>query len=229
MILLNSELKSAIDKNEIVFDGNIENVGANSIDVTLHKTLKTYIPCKIIQLEKNGKKYNKIIEDKEKIDDNFFISMKEKNEVFVYDIPEDGLILSPNILYLGATNEKAGSDKFLPMYEGRSSTARLGFQSHLSAGFGDISFKSNWTLEIIVIHPLEIFPNARVGQVYFHETNEKALEQLFFDNKQYNSKYNEQTIAQESKMYLDFQNKQEVEKDDTFLELDFGNIEYKGF
>jgi dCTP deaminase len=133
--------------------------------------------------------------------------MNEDNKVYTYEIPEEGLILSPDVLYLGATNEIAGSDYYLPMYEGRSSTARLGFQSHLSAGFGDLGFKSNWTLEIIVIHPLLIFPDSRIGQVYFHSVDEDSQRNLKMNNGLYNSKYNNQPIAQASKMYLDFSNK----------------------
>jgi dCTP deaminase len=206
MILLGNQIERNVKEGKILFDGNIENIGPNSVDITLHEKLKTYIPCKIIEIEFEGKKYKKIVEDTNKLPHNFFISMKNNNKVYEYDIPDDGLILSPNILYLGATNERAGSDDFIAMYEGRSSTARLGFQSHLSAGFGDISFKSNWTLEIIVIHPLQIFKNVRVGQVYFHEVDEKSKIELFKQNKQYSSKgkYDKQIIAQESKMYLDF-------------------------
>jgi dCTP deaminase len=205
MILLGNQIKDSVLNDKIVYTGDIDNIGPNSVDVTLHKTLKTYVPCKIIDIEKDGNIYKKIVEDTDAIPDNFFISMKEDNKVYEYDIPDEGLILSPNLLYLGATNEKGGSDIFLPMYEGRSSTARLGFQSHLSAGFGDISFKSNWTLEIIVIHPLQVFANARVGQVYFHEVDEKSRLELFQSGNQYNSKYNDQTVAQQSKMYEDFE------------------------
>jgi len=208
MILLGNQIKEKVESKEIIYDGDIKNIGPNSVDVTLHKLIKTYVPCKIIKILNSGKPYNKIVLDEDKINDNnFFIRMDKLNKIYEYEIPEDGLILSPNILYLGATNEVGGSDFFLPMYEGRSSTARLGFQSHLSAGFGDISFKSNWTLEIIVIHSLMVFPDVRVGQVYFHEVNEKYREKLFKDGGEYNSKYNKQTVAQESKMYLDFKEK----------------------
>ena len=209
MILLGTQIKEEIQNNNIDFTGEIENVGPNSVDVTLHKTLKTYVPYKIIDILKDGKVFKKIIEDTEAMGPDFFIRMDENNKVYSYDIPEEGLILSPNMLFLGATNEIAGSDNFVPMYEGRSSTARLGFQSHLSAGFGDISFKSNWTLEIIVIQPLLIFKNARVGQVYFHEVDAIHKEKLFDEGLAYSQgtthKYSNQPTAQASKMYLDFE------------------------
>ena len=204
MILIKPQLIKAIEEEEIVFDGSIDNIGSNSIDVTLNKTIKTYVPCKIIEIERDGKIFNKIIKNFSSMNDDFFISMNEDNKVYSYDIPEEGLILSPDILYLGSTNEIAGSDHYLPMYEGRSSTARLGLQSHLSAGFGDLGFKSNWTLEIIVIQSLLIFANSRIGQVYFHSVDEKSKNQLIKNNDLYNSKYNKQPEAQASKMYLDF-------------------------
>lgn len=207
MILTYSELLENIENKKIHFDGNVDNIGSNSIDVTLNNTIKTYLPCKIKKIKHNNSVFKQIVIDKKKLKKDFFLRMDQKNKVYEYKIPKKGLILTPGILFLGATNEKAGSDNFIPMYEGRSSTARLGFQSHLSAGFGDIGFKSNWTLEIIVVHPLLIFKNARIGQVYFHQVEQNSIDKLFKAKKEYNSKYNFQTKAQESKMYLDFQKK----------------------
>jgi len=82
-------------------------------------------------------------------------------------IPEDGLVLKPNRLYIGSTIEKAGSDFYIPMLNGRSSTGRLGMSIHITAGFGDIGFKSTWTLEITVVEPLRIYPNDEVCQICF--------------------------------------------------------------
>ena len=204
MILLKEQLIEEIKAKRIVFNGNMDNIGTNSIDITLNKTIKTYVPCKIITIKYEEKEYKKIIQDNFN-DEEKFISMNKNNIVYEYDIPEEGLILSPNILYLGSSNEIAGSEHFLPMYEGRSSTARLGFQSHLSAGFGDLGFQSNWTLEIIVIHPLLVFKDVRVGQVYFHSVDEDTKNNMISNDGLYNSKYNNQPFAQPSKMYLDFQ------------------------
>jgi dCTP deaminase len=86
------------------------------------------------------------------------------------------------------------------MYDGRSSKARQGMQSHLSAGFGDLGFKANWTLEILVSQPLKVFRKERIGQVYFMSVKKKALKNA----KKYNGKYKNQKIAQPSKNYKDF-------------------------
>lgn len=200
-MLLAHEIKEEIKKGNILVEPFLEeNLAINSIDVRLSTKLVTYVPLEI-KKNKNGD-YETFVkqEDLEEI----VIDAKKDNKIYSYDIPEEGLIIRPNILYLGSTIEKAGSDKYVPMYDGRSSMARLGIQSHISAGFGDINFKSNWTLEIIVVHRTKIYANMRIGQVFFHEVNEEALknEQAL---KKYEGKYTNQPNPQASKSYLDFQ------------------------
>lgn len=198
-VLLGSSIIEEVKKGKIVIEPfHEENVGPNSIDVTLSNKLLTYVKCGV---KWNG--YHNVIKPSFSTLD--FVDMAKDNEVYEIEIPEDGLIITPGILYLGSTNEKAGSDFFVPMIEGRSSMARLGLQIHVSAGFGDINFKSNWTLEITTVHPLKIYPNTRIGQVYFHEVDEIERKKLFDAGHEYNGKYTNQTGPQKSKSYLDFQ------------------------
>ena len=200
-VLLGSSIIEEVKKGKIIIEPfNEDNVGPNSVDVTLSNQLLTYVPCKIVK-DENG---NNIVERMLSPFGEGFIDMAEDNTAHTLEIPEDGLVLQPGILYLGSTNEKAGSDFFVPMYEGRSSMARLGIQSHLSAGFGDIFFKSNWTLEITVIHPIKIYADSRFGQVYFHEVSDEARETLVKSGKFYDGKYTDQPGPQKSKSYLDF-------------------------
>lgn len=88
------------------------------------------------------------------------------------DIPSDGYVLEPGELYLGQTNEIAGSTKFVPMIEGRSSIGRCGMFIHITAGFGDVGFVGRWTLEIVSVKRLRIYPNINIGQVFFHEIDD---------------------------------------------------------
>lgn len=200
-VLLGSSIIEEVKKGKIIIEPfNEDNVGPNSVDVTLSNQLLTYVPCRIVK-DENG---NNIVERITNPWGDGFIDMAEDNTAHTLEIPEDGLVLQPGILYLGSTNEKAGSDFFVPMIEGRSSMARLGLQIHVSAGFGDINFKSNWTLEITTIHPLKIYANARIGQVYFHEVNEDERKKLFDCGNEYNGKYTNQPGPQKSKSYLDF-------------------------
>lgn len=97
------------------------------------------------------------------------LDMKKPNPTSEIEIYEDGLILRPGILYLGRTIECIGSNKFVPIVEGRSSVGRLGIHVHVTAGFCDLGFKGTITLEIHVIHPVRIYPNIPICQAYFLE------------------------------------------------------------
>ena len=95
------------------------------------------------------------------------IDFKKKNETNRIIIPDSGLILQPNTLYIGATNERCFTDKFIPMLNGRSSIGRLGVSVHVTAGFGDIGWDGTWTLEITAAHPVKVYPNIEFCQVSY--------------------------------------------------------------
>src|SRR4051794_38490752 len=49
-----------------------------------------------------------------------------ENRTRVFTIPEQGIVLNPNRVYLVNTEETMGSKKFVPIIRGRSSVGRLG-------------------------------------------------------------------------------------------------------
>ena len=174
-ILLKEEIEQNYFNNKIIIKPyNHNQLGSNSYDVRLGNILKIY----------NGE----------------ILDVKSENSVTNIKISNEGLVLKPGVLYLGSTIEAIGSDYFVPMYEGRSSMARLGIQSHISAGFGDLGFKSNWTLEIVVIHQIKIYHGMKIGQIYFHTVNNEYN----IPENRYKGKYKNQTEPQESKSYLDY-------------------------
>jgi len=79
-----------------------------------------------------------------------------------------------------------------PMIEGRSTLARLGIAVHITAGFGDVGFKGNFTLEIKNQGPLGIRlkPGMRIAQVYF-QTTTPGLQ----DHHKYAGAYNDDHIG----------------------------------
>lgn len=95
------------------------------------------------------------------------LDIKKKNNTTRIEIPEEGYILLPGILYLGETEEYTETRGFVPKIDGVSSGARLGLTVHKTAGFGDIGFCGKWTLEITVEHPLRVYPGSRVAQIYY--------------------------------------------------------------
>ena len=96
----------------------------------------------------NPNSYNLSLSNELLVYDNDELDMKIPNPAHQITIPEEGLLLQPNKLYLGRTNEYTATSRYVPMLEGRSSTGRLGLFIHVTAGFGDIGFAGYWTLEI---------------------------------------------------------------------------------
>ncbi len=163
-----------------------EHLGPNSYDVTLNSRLLVY-----------------------RLPGGAVLDMKADNPVDALEIPETGLVLEPGILYLGCSNETATSCRFVPMFEGRSSIGRLGINTHITAGFGDVGWGylpdatgklqcqyPTWTLEIEVVHPIRVYPNVRIGQVYFM-TPEGTL-------SFYKGKYTLQKEPRASQLFQDF-------------------------
>lgn len=179
-ILLKDEILAGKNSNTIQIEPfHPECVGPNSYDVRLDGVLLVY---DFSQMQ--------------------YLDCRQQNPTKEIIIREEGFILQPNILYIGNTIESVGSDTYIPMYEGRSSMARLGIESHRSAGFGDVGFNRQWTLEISVIHPVKVYPGMRIGQVYFHRVNQD----FNAPENRYNGKYLNQSGPQPS---LSFQDQQQ--------------------
>lgn len=172
MILSGKEIQRHIGKEIIIEPFDQSRVNPNSYNLTLHNELLVY--------------------------ENHELDMKKLNPTKRITIPEEGLVLEPNRLYLGRTNEFTKTEGFVPMLEGRSSTGRLGLFIHVTAGFGDVGFAGYWTLEIFCIQPIRIYPNAEICQIYYHS--------IKGDYEPYKSgKYQNNTDIQPSLMYKDFE------------------------
>lgn len=195
MKLSGRAIKHYREKGDIVIDPFDERwLGANSYDLTLAPILLTYANA---GPNPTGKE---------------MLDMKKKPETVEHEISEHGVVLTPGVLYLGMTNEIAGTvSGFVPGIEGRSSIARLGISIHETAGFGDVGFVNQWTLEISVKHHIRIYAGVRICQVYFEQVLDVPGEgeTINYDNRpNYKSKYNERLSRPcESRLYRDFEDK----------------------
>lgn len=124
-------------------------VGPNSVDLTLHPMLRVY---------------------RDEV-----LDMKTENPTREVMIPDDGFVLLPGELYIGSTVEETYTPFHVPMASGRSSTGRLGVHVHVTAGFGDVGFRGQWTLEIHVVRPIRVYHSVRICQVWFFEPSAKDL------------------------------------------------------
>ena len=162
MILSDKKILEAIDNGDIIIDPFDKNsLGTNSYDVHLGGTLATY-------------------EDKE-------LDARKHNRIKYLEIPEEGLVIQPGVIYLGVTKEYTETHHAVPFLEGKSSVGRLGIDMHATAGKGDVGFCNAWTLEISCVQPVRIYAGMPIGQlIYF--TVEGDIENYY--NTKQNAKYN---------------------------------------
>ena len=148
-ILTDSAILGAIETGEIVITPfKRKNLGTNSYDLTLGNKLKVY------DIDKDG-----------------CLDTRSANGTIEIDIPEDGFILQPNILYLASCNEYTETHTYVPMLADKSSIARLGVGTCFNAGFGDVGFCGYWTIEIVVTHPTKIYAGDKIAQLFFSATS----------------------------------------------------------
>ncbi len=171
MILSGLEIARNIDKQIFIDPYDPARLNPNSYNLRLHNELVVY--------------------------DANVLDMRSENKSHTMVIPEEGLLLEPNKLYLGRTMEYTKTLSHVPMLEGRSSVGRLGMFIHVTAGFGDVGFEGYWTLEIFVIQPLKIYPGVEICQIYYH-----TLEGDYTTYK--SGKYQKNNGIQPSYLYRDF-------------------------
>jgi dCTP deaminase len=171
MILSGKEIASRIGDDIIIDPYDKDKLNPNSYNLSLNNELLVY--------------------------KDMPLDMKEKNEIEKLTIPEKGLVLEPNRLYLGRTIEYTETKNLVPMLEGRSSVGRLGLFVHVTAGFGDVGFRGFWTLEIFCIQPIKIYSGVEVCQIYYHTIEGE------YEGYQ-NGRYQNNVGIQPSLLYRDF-------------------------
>lgn len=143
-LLTGAEIVRQRDKGNIVITPfNPEHLNPNSFNLTLNPKMKVYT--------------------------KFPLDPKDKDpEMKTVIIPEEGLVLQPGELYIACINEWTETYNLIPMLNGRSSVGRVGLFVHVTAGFGDIGYQGNWTLELTAVVPVIVYPNMKICQIYYH-------------------------------------------------------------
>lgn len=175
MILTDKTIIDEITEGNIVIEPfNPNNLGTNSYDLTLSNTLILYT---------------------ERV-----LDVRKKNPSAPMIIPDEGLVLQPGIVYLASTVEYTETLKHVPILMGKSSLGRLGLFVHVTAGFGDVGFKGHWTLELVCVQPLKIYPGMKIAQITYQDISE--MPKVTYDKKE-DAKYSNQgSQPVASKMYL---------------------------
>ncbi len=188
MILSGEEIRQNLGSNIDITPFEPANLNPNSYNLTLHDEILTY--------------------------EEVVLDMQKANRVRRMTIPESGLVLEPNRLYLGRTIEKTETHNLVPMIEGRSSVGRLGLFIHVTAGFGDVGFCGYWTLEMFAVQPVRIYPGVAICQIFYHEITGDIEEYV-------STKYQHNSDIQPSLLYRELNPNAEQERDDSQLTLGF--------
>jgi dCTP deaminase len=144
MILSDTEIRHHIQNGSIVIEPfRPDCLGSNSYDVHLAQYLAVYTSP--------------------------VLDARVHNQTRELLIPQDGFVLEPGQLYLGATQEYTETHLHVPFLEGKSSVGRLGIDIHATAGKGDVGFCNHWTLEISVVRPVRVYAGMPIGQLIFFE------------------------------------------------------------
>lgn len=172
MILSGKAISAQLGKNIIIDPFREEQLNPNSYNLRLHHELLVY--------------------------DEPTLDMKKENKARKLIIPEEGLLLEKDKLYLGRTLEYTETHNYVPMLEGRSSIGRLGLFVHITAGFGDVGFAGYWTLEMFCVQPVRIYAGVEICQIFYH-----TIEGVF--DKYKSGKYQHNQGVQPSLLFKDFE------------------------
>lgn len=171
MILTGIQIKEECHKRRIkISPFNEEHITTNSFDLTLGDTLLKY--------------------------ENQLIDAKLPQDFQEIKIDKDGYQMNAGDFLLGHSNEKLGSDHFVPIIHGRSSVARLGLFVHVTADLIDIGWHGQVTFQFYSTLPVRLYPGMRIGQVTFWKPKGEIL--------LYKGKYQNSEGPNSSQIYKDF-------------------------
>ena len=142
MILTGNEIIKRLNKDIFIEPFNPDRVNPNSYNLSLSNELMIYT------------------------DD--ILDPKERNKTHTITIPEEGYVLEPGKVYLARTSEYTKTYNLVPMLIGRSSLGRLGLAVHVTSGFGDVGFCGYWTMQLVCVQRMRIYPGMKICQIFYH-------------------------------------------------------------
>lgn len=138
-----------------------------------------------------------------------YLDAKKEAELVTTELEEgEGILLRPGIGYLMHTEERVRTDHFIPVLDGKSSVGRLFVTIHVTAGYGELGFDGQYTLEVMVQHPVVLYAGMRIGQVRFHTV--VGDKQSYQESGHYTGSQAEGPVA--SKAHLQIQEDQNASK-----------------
>lgn len=169
-MLTNNEIRKQISLGNIEITNSSSDLlrKPNSCDVRIGNVLYTYKDNMVID-SKNANKY------KEEV-------MNDKPEELVkLTIPETGILLEPNKLYLTKTVEKVTTHGYIPALFGKVNLSNLGIGISLNNEYKTDNYSNYLLISIVVSKPTIIYPDMTIGNLAFFkklDPSEKTMESL---------------------------------------------------
>lgn len=180
MILSKEYIKKALESEDVIIEKFVpENLNPNSYDLTLgnkiawYPVLENNVTVPQIDEDTPYDRYGMAAVTNES-NATFariigYLDPAKDNMMIEKTIPKEGIVLLPHILYLCMVNETLWSNRYVFELTGKSTLARLGIIVHHTAGYSNLGHMFKYVLEIQVVHPVRIYPNMKIAQVYIHE------------------------------------------------------------
>jgi dCTP deaminase len=109
-------------------------------------------------------------------DDEVYDARRPLERIAPATIPDSGVVLHPNRLYLGETLEIIGSTQYACELYGTLSIAALGVWIQVSAPLGHTGAIVRWTLEIRVSQAIRLHRDMMIGKVAFWSVNGEVVQ-----------------------------------------------------
>jgi dCTP deaminase len=97
-----------------------------------------------------------------------FVDWETSRSWAEWDLSVAEFALTPRVVVLGSTLERTFAPYHVPVIEGKSSLGRQFVSPHFTAGYGDVGFDGQWTLELHSLLPFVLKPGMKIGQIAFH-------------------------------------------------------------
>ncbi len=154
-MLTSNEIKKQMQLGNILIK-NMSN-GAldkpNSCDLSIGNTLYTF-DYDIIDTKNSSIYLQEVLND----------NIKNLKRI---KIPETGLLLQPNKVYLAKTVEEITTHGFIPVMHGKITLSLLGVSVELTSGYKTQNFNGPLILSIIATKPIIIYPDIKIANLSF--------------------------------------------------------------
>jgi len=171
-LLLKDEIKNAISDGYIIIDPFDESrLKLNYYELKLNRRIRSFIPFDVVTTNKS---YYSL--KKKALKNMVVLDVKSTNPLYEIEIPDEGIILPPNVVFILNSLEYVKTDYYIPAFEKDNLLSSLGVQIQTTSTISTMGFAGHATFRMISAHPIIIYPDMTIGKVYFYNTGKKLVD-----------------------------------------------------